>query len=83
MNAKHIAKMHNGIDKSLVKTQKFLSNKNNFKYQCSPSPMGWIDVLAVTVRFTSYKMEEYGALKTEIEALKSEVDATCLDKTQI
>ena len=38
--------------------------------------------VALTTRFLSRKMEEYEALKLEIEALKSEVDAPGPDKTQ-
>lgn len=38
--------------------------------------------VALTTRFLSRKMEEYDALKLEIEALKSEVDVPSQDKTQ-
>jgi mannose-1-phosphate guanylyltransferase/mannose-6-phosphate isomerase len=44
--------------------------------------MGIAEKVALTTRFLSRKMEEYDALKLEIEALKSEVDAPSQDKTQ-
>ncbi len=44
--------------------------------------MGIAEKVALTTRFLSRKMEEYEALKLEIEALKSEVDVLSQDKTQ-
>jgi EPS-associated MarR family transcriptional regulator len=70
------------IDKGLVKMQNFSSSKNKFKYVYLLTPMGIAEKVALTTRFLSRKMEEYEALKIEIEALKSEVDAPSQDKTQ-
>jgi EPS-associated MarR family transcriptional regulator len=61
------------IDKGLVKMQNFSNSKNKFKYVYLLTPMGIAEKVALTNRFLSRKMEEYDALKLEIEALKSEV----------
>ena len=60
------------IDKGLVKMQNFASSKNKFKYVYLLTPMGISEKVALTTRFLSRKMEEYEALKSEIEVLKSE-----------
>ena len=70
------------IDKGLVKMQNFTSSKSKFKYVYLLTPMGVAEKVALTGRFLSRKMEEYEALKLEIEALKSEVNAPGQDKTQ-
>jgi EPS-associated MarR family transcriptional regulator len=70
------------IDKGLVKMQNFSNSKNKFKYVYLLTPMGITEKVALTTRFLIRKMEEYEALKIEIEALKSEVDAPGQDKTQ-
>jgi EPS-associated MarR family transcriptional regulator len=60
------------MDKGLVKMQNFSNSKNKFKYVYLLTPMGIAEKVALTTRFLSRKMEEYEALKLEIEALKSE-----------
>ena len=70
------------IDKGFVKMQNFQNSKNKFKYVYLLTPMGIAEKLALTTRFLSRKMEEYEALKLEIEELKFEVDARNQDKTQ-
>ena len=70
------------VEKGWVKMQNFQNSKNKFKYVYLLTPMGIAEKVALTTRFLSRKMEEYEALKLEIEALKSEVDAPCQDKTQ-
>ena len=69
------------IDKGLVKMQNFSNSKNKFKYVYLLTPMGIAEKVALTTRFFSRKMEEYEALKLEIEALKSQVGAPIQDKT--
>ena len=71
------------IDKGLVKMQNFSKSKNKFKYVYLLTPMGITEKVALTTRFISRKMEEYEALKLEIEALKSEAKAPGQHKTQI
>ena len=61
------------IDKGLVKMQNFSNSKNKFKYVYLLTPMGITEKVALTTRFLSRKMEEYHALKAEIETLKAEV----------
>jgi len=70
------------IDKGLVKMQNLSNSKNKFKYIYLLTPMGIAEKVALTTRFLSRKMEEYEALKLEIEALRSEADAPGQDKTQ-
>ena len=70
------------IDKGLVKMQNFSSSKNKFKYVYLLTPMGITEKVALTTRFLSRKMDEYEALKLEIEALKCEVVGSGQDKTQ-
>jgi EPS-associated MarR family transcriptional regulator len=68
------------IDKGLVKMQNFTNSKNKFKYVYLLTPMGIAEKVALTTRFLGRKMDD--ALKLEIEALKSEVDASRQDKKQ-
>ena len=70
------------IDKGFVKMQNFQSSKNKFKYVYLLTPQGIAEKVALTSRFLRRKMEEYEALKEEIKALKSEVDATGNDGKQ-
>ena len=63
------------IDKGLVKMQNFSNSKNKFKYVYLLTPIGLAEKVGLTNRFLSRKMEEYEALKVEIETLKIEVDA--------
>jgi EPS-associated MarR family transcriptional regulator len=60
------------IDKGLVKMQNFSSSKNKFKYVYLLTPMGISEKVALTTRFLSRKMEEYEALRAEIEFLSEE-----------
>jgi len=62
------------IDKGFVKMANFSKSKNKFKYVYLLTPQGIAEKVALTSRFLKRKMEEYEALKAEIEALKSEVD---------
>jgi hypothetical protein len=54
--------------------QKFSNSKNKFKYVYLLTPMGIAEKVALTTRFLSRKIDEY-------EALKSEVDAPGQNKT--
>ena len=62
------------IEKGFVKMGNFQKSKNKFKYVYLLTPQGIAEKVALTNRFLKRKMEEYEALKVEIEALKSEVD---------
>ncbi len=60
------------IDKGFVKMANFSKSKNKFKYVYLLTPQGIAEKVALTSRFLKRKMEEYDALKVEIEALKLE-----------
>jgi EPS-associated MarR family transcriptional regulator len=62
------------IDKGLVKMQNFSNSKNKFKYVYLLTPMGIAEKVALTTRFLSRKMEEYEALKLEIQTLQAEAN---------
>lgn len=61
------------IDKGWVKVQNFSQSKNKFGYIYVLTPQGLAEKAQLTGRFLKRKMQEYDALKVEIEALKSEV----------
>lgn len=61
------------IEKGFVKMGNFQKSKNKFKYVYLLTPQGIAEKVALTSRFLKRKMEEYDALKVEIEALKAEV----------
>ncbi len=61
------------IEKGSVKMDNFQKSKNKFKYVYLLTPQGIVEKVALTSRFLKRKMEEYDALKAEIEALKAEV----------
>lgn len=58
------------MEKGLVKMQNFQQSKNKFGYVYVLTPRGITEKAAITNRFLKRKMEEYDALKAEIEALK-------------
>jgi EPS-associated MarR family transcriptional regulator len=59
------------MTKGLVKMKNFGNSKNKFGYVYVLTPGGMTEKAAITQRFLKRKMEEYEALKAEIEALKS------------
>lgn len=61
------------IEKGLVKMKNFASSKNKFGYVYVLTPDGIGEKAAITQRFLRRKMEEYDALKVEIEALRIEL----------
>ena len=62
------------IDKGFVKVSNFQQSKNKFKYVYLLTPKGISEKVSMTSRFLKRKMDEYDALKGEIESLKAEVD---------
>jgi EPS-associated MarR family transcriptional regulator len=60
------------MKKGLVKMQNFRQSKNKFGYVYVLTPRGLAERAALTNRFLRRKMEEYDALKAEIEALKKD-----------
>jgi len=70
------------IDKGLVKIHNFSQNQNKFGYAYLLTPSGISQKASLTSSFLKRKMQEYEALKTEIEVLESELVAG-KDKTSI
>ena len=60
------------MDKGLVKMKNFAQSKNKFGYVYILTPTGLAEKAAITNRFLHRKMEEYEALKAEIQVLKEE-----------
>lgn len=61
------------IDKGLVKLGNFTAAEDKRRYAYILTPKGIAEKTAVTHRFLARKLEEYKALKAEIDALKSEI----------
>jgi EPS-associated MarR family transcriptional regulator len=62
------------MEKGMVKMKNFATSKNKFGYVYVLTPTGIAEKAAITHRFLQRKMDEYEALKAEIETLRSEVD---------
>ena len=60
------------MEKGLVKMKNFATSKNKFGYVYVLTPTGMAEKAAITHRFLQRKMDEYEALKAEIEALRAE-----------
>lgn len=60
------------IDKGFVKVSNFQQSKNKFKYVYLLTPKGVAEKVSLTSRFLKRKIDEYDALKGEIEALQKE-----------
>jgi EPS-associated MarR family transcriptional regulator len=67
------------MEKGLVKMKNFANSKNKFGYVYVLTPTGMAEKAAITHRFLRRKMNEYEALKAEIEALMSEVGEDQVD----
>ena len=61
------------MDKGFVKLENFHNSQHKLKYAYLLTPRGIAEKVALTSSFLKRKMEEYDALKVEIEALKAEV----------
>ena len=62
-------------EKGLVKMVNFANSKNKFGYIYVLTHIGLAEKTALTKRFLRRKLQEYEALKAEIEALQSETNA--------
>ena len=60
------------LDKGLVKMENFRTSTRKLNYAYLLTPSGIAAKAALTKRFLKRKMEEYEALKAEIEQLKQE-----------
>jgi len=70
------------MEKGMVKMKNFANSKNKFGYVYVLTPTGMAEKAAITHRFFQRKMDEYEALKAEIEALRSEVERPGGERTQ-
>ena len=61
------------MDKGFVKLENFQNSKHKFKYAYILTPSGIEEKVSITGRFLKRKLQEYEALKAEIDTLKSEV----------
>jgi EPS-associated MarR family transcriptional regulator len=63
------------MGKGWVKMQNFSHSKNKFGYVYLLTPAGIAERAKLTSRFLGRKLEEYAALKAEIDALRLEVSS--------
>jgi EPS-associated MarR family transcriptional regulator len=61
------------MEKGWVKMQNFSHSKNKFGYVYLLTPSGIAEKATLTSRFLGRKLDEYAALKSEIDTLKLEV----------
>jgi EPS-associated MarR family transcriptional regulator len=61
------------MDKGWVKMQNFQKSKKKFKYVYFLTPQGIAEKVSLTSRFLGRKMQEYEALKVEIESLHQDL----------
>ena len=60
------------IEKGFVKMDNFQKSKNKFKYVYLLTPSGFAAKVVLASNFLNSKLQEYEALRLEIEALKTE-----------
>ncbi len=70
------------IEKGMVKMKNFANSKNKFGYVYVLTPTGMAEKATITHRFLRRKIDEYEALKAEIDALRSEVERPGGEGTQ-
>ncbi len=61
------------VEKGFVKMRNFQEAEDKRKYMYLLTPKGVAEKAALTGRFLARKMQEYEALKAEIEAVRSEM----------
>ncbi len=61
------------MDKGFVKLENFQSSRHKFKYVYILTPAGLAQKIILTGRFLKRKMQEFEALKAEIEGLEDEL----------
>ena len=70
------------IDKGWVKVQNFSQSKNKFVYVYLLTPQGLAQKAQLTGRFLKRKIQEYEALRIEIDALSAEANREVNEKLQ-
>jgi EPS-associated MarR family transcriptional regulator len=63
------------MDKGFIKLENFQNSKHKFKYFYILTPTGIAQKVVLTGIFLKRKMQEYEALKVEIEGLESELSS--------
>ena len=66
------------VDRGMVKAQNFSKSERKLAYAYVLTPQGLAEKTKLTARFLKRKMEEYEALKVEIESLQLQVVANNL-----
>ena len=64
--------LHALIDKGIIKAKNFYRNNNKSAYAYYLTPKGIDEKARVTLKFLQRKLDEYEALKTEIEEIRKE-----------
>ena len=62
------------VERGLVKLGNFSASEDKRRYAYILTPKGLAEKAAITTRFLARKLEEYEALKLEIEELKAEIN---------
>lgn len=70
------------IDVGLLKVSNFKNNRNKLAYMYLLTPNGIKEKSLITERFLKLKMQEYEALETEINMLRSEANNN-IDNTEV
>lgn len=68
------------LDKGLIKLGNFTAAQDKRRYAYILTPKGIAEKAAITKHFLERKVEEYSALKAEIEALKGELDVSVVSE---
>jgi EPS-associated MarR family transcriptional regulator len=71
------------MDKGFVKLENFQNSKHKSKYAYILTPSGIAKKVSVTGRFLKRKLQEYEALKVEIDSLKSQVRKKAADDNKV
>jgi EPS-associated MarR family transcriptional regulator len=67
------------IDKGLIKANNFKNSTNKRRYAYLLTPKGMEEKTKATARFLKQKIQEYEALRQEIDRLRAEVKISELD----
>ena len=68
------------IEKGWIKMQRFSQSKNKFGYIYVLTPQGIAEKAQLTGRFLKRKIQEYEALKAEIDALSTDADLIIISR---
>lgn len=71
------------IDRGMVKAQNFSKSERKLSYAYVLTPQGFAEKGKLTARFLKTKIEEYEALKSEIETLQRSIVSESVVKTII